>query len=275
MPWNVDTISQSGFTKTVINTKAKADTKSLTDEEKAEKLQAFTKANESLMKQFGLLRKYQDSKKFLLEHNHLACEETTSYLTIWCVNLALEEKTELMNHVSHQCIAMQFMLELAKQVDRDPRSVIPDFFSKIAHAEQLEYKQAFEEELNAFRIRIMRRAEEKISEAEEEERQQRLGPGGLDPYEVFDTLPDELKKCFESQDIPMLQEAIAKLPPDEATYHMKRCVESGLWVPGESSKTSKEDGLLEDGASGKNEEVYEELSTEKVKGQEEEAKAEK
>jgi len=44
----------------------------------------------------------------------------------------------------------------------------------------------------------------------------------------------------------MLQEAISKLPPDEATYHMKRCVESGLWVPGESTKTSKEDGLLQD-----------------------------
>jgi len=66
MPWNVDTISQSGFTKTVINTKPKADPKALTDEEKAEKLQQFSKANEGLMKQFGLLRKYQDSRKFLL-----------------------------------------------------------------------------------------------------------------------------------------------------------------------------------------------------------------
>lgn len=29
----------------------------------------------------------------------------------------------------------------------------------------------------------------------------------------------------------MLQEAILKLPEDEAKYHMKRCVDSGLWVP--------------------------------------------
>jgi len=69
------------------------------------------------------------------------------------------------------------------------QAVISDFFSKIAHAEQLEYKQAFEEELSGFRIRILRRADEKIAEAEEEERQQRLGPGGLDPFEVFETLP--------------------------------------------------------------------------------------
>lgn len=121
-----------------------------------------------------------------------------------------------MNHVSHQCIAMQFMLELAKQLDRDPRvsillcytydnvftldpfmtvifsiqAVISDFFSKIAHVEQIEYKHAFEEELSAFRTRILRRAEEKIAEAEKEERENRLGPGGLDPFEVFETLPE-------------------------------------------------------------------------------------
>lgn len=47
----------------------------------------------------------------------------------------------------------------------------------------------------------------------------------------------------------MLQEAIAKLPPEEATYHMKRCVDSGLWVPGDSSKTSKENGLVDDEAN--------------------------
>ena len=41
----------------------------------------------------------------------------------------------------------------------------------------------------------------------------------------------ELKTCFEKQDIPLLQETIAKLPPDIATYHMKRCVDSGLWLP--------------------------------------------
>lgn len=56
-----------------------------------------------------------------------------------------------------------------------------------------EYKHAFDDELRAFKQRITKRAEEKIQEAikeqEEEERQQRLGPGGLDPVEVFESLP--------------------------------------------------------------------------------------
>jgi len=55
------------------------------------------------------------------------------------------------------------------------------------------YHEAFEDELSAFKERIRKRAREKleecIREAEEEERQKRLGPGGLDPVEVFESLP--------------------------------------------------------------------------------------
>jgi cell division cycle protein 37 len=32
-----------------------------------------------------------------------------------------------------------------------------------------------------------------------------------------------------------LKEAIAKMPEEEAKYHMKRCVDSGLWVPDAST----------------------------------------
>lgn len=81
-----------------------------------------------------------------------------------------------------------------------------------------------------------------LQEAEEEERQNRLGPGGLDPVEVFESLPDELKKCFESQDIQLLQETIAKMDEEQAKYHMKRCVDSGLWVPDGGKKQQEEAG---------------------------------
>ena len=37
--------------------------------------------------------------------------------------------------------------------------------------------------------RIRKRSEQKIAEAIEEERQERLGPGGLDPVEVSTELP--------------------------------------------------------------------------------------
>lgn len=57
-----------------------------------------------------------------------------------------------------------------------------------------QYIDSFNEELDMFKERIRKRAEEKLriarAEVEEEERKARLGPGGLDPVEVFENLPD-------------------------------------------------------------------------------------
>lgn len=181
------------------------------------------------------------------------------------------QKHDLMEHVAHQCICMQYILELSKQLEVDPRACVGSFFSRIQIAE-VEYKNSFDDELRAFKERIRKRAAEKVAdavrEAEEEERKARLGPGGLDPVEVFESLPEvnknltrnhksqyirqfpffsflrslfqSLQKCFEAQDIPLLQQTIAAMSEEEATYHMKRCVDSGLWVPDAKAKEKEE-----------------------------------
>ena len=64
-------------------------------------------------------------------------------------------------------------------------------------------------------------------------KEERMGPGGLDPIEVFGTLPEAMQKAFEAKDIPMLQKAVSEMDPDEAAEHMRRCELSGLWNPGE------------------------------------------
>ena len=120
-----------------------------------------------------------------------------------------------MTHVAHQCICMQYLIELAKQLETDPRACISSFFTKIQVADQ-DYKDAFYSELDAFKVRIVKRAKEKIAEAEEEERKERMGPGGLDPADVFESLPEPMQKCFMEQDIEMLQNVIKELPEDEA-----------------------------------------------------------
>lgn len=67
------------------------------------------------------------------------------------------------------------------------------FIFRIQLAEK-QYQDSFNDELNMFKGRIKKRAEEKYrtaqAEIEEEERIERLGPGGLDPIEVFDSLPE-------------------------------------------------------------------------------------
>lgn len=239
-PWNVDTIAQPGFAKTVINAKPKRqDDSELSEDAKEEKMREFVKENEKKLKQFGMLRRYDDSKAFLTENPHLVGENTANYLVIWCINLQMEGKNELMNHVAHQCICMQYILELSKHLDVDPRACVGSFFTRIQVADA-DYKKSFDDELISFRERICKRAAEKLEiamkEAEEEEKQARLGPGGLDPVEVFESLPEPLQKCFEAQDIPLLQKTVSEMPEDEAKYHIKRCIDSGLWVPDAKDK---------------------------------------
>jgi len=259
-PHNVDTLSKDGFSKTILNTAVKPKNDELTEEEREKQMKKFVKDNEKVIKEYGMLQKFDDSKKFLMDgKTELACEETANYLVIWCLDLEMEGKHDLMTHVAHQCICMQYLLELAKQLDCDPRACISSFFTKIQVADQ-EYKSAFYSELDAFKERIRKRAAEKIAEALEEERLERLGPGGLDPADVFESLPDSMKKCFETQDIGMLQQIIKDLPEEEARYHMKRCVDSGLWVPSkEDPATNTEDGFLKKEEEAEEEEVYTEV----------------
>ncbi|KOB69746.1 HSP90 cochaperone CDC37-like proteinue [Operophtera brumata] len=105
-PWNVDTISEPGFTKTVINTKApRPKDENLTEEEKEARMKKFIRENEKLLKEFGMLKKYDDSKQFLVDHNQLVCEETANYLVIWCINLEMEEVKDTAISSLHDTVA--------------------------------------------------------------------------------------------------------------------------------------------------------------------------
>lgn len=150
-----------------------------------------------------------------------------------------------MEHVAHQCIVMQFILELSKTLKYDPRACVGPFFSKMQLA-NTEYKTGFNDELNAFKDRIRNRAKEKIEaamkEVEEEERKKRLGPGGLDPIEVFESLPDNLKECFESQNIELLQQTLLSMKKEDAEFYMDQCVKSGLWVPDSKTREAASGG---------------------------------
>jgi len=247
MPWNVDTLSKEGFSKSVVNVKPDAGEE--TEEQKEEKHKTFVEKYEKDIKHFGMMRRWDDSQKYLSDNSHLVCEETANYLVIMCIDLEVEEKHALMEQVAHQTIVMQFILELAKSLKVDPRGCFRQFFAKIKTADQ-QYQDAFNEELESFKERVRGRAKIRIEKAmkeyEEEERQKRLGPGGLDPVDVYESLPEEMQKCFDDKDIGLLQDVISKMDPNEAKIHMKRCIESGLWVPNSRDGDKDEDGTYEE-----------------------------
>ncbi|XP_041567719.1 hsp90 co-chaperone Cdc37 [Taeniopygia guttata] len=247
MPWNVDTLSKDGFSKSVVN--VKPEEKEETEEQKEKKHKTFVERYEKQIKHFGMLRRWDDSQKYLSDNPHLVCEETANYLVIWCIDLEVEEKHALMEQVAHQTIVMQFILELAKSLKVDPRACFRQFFTKIKTADQ-QYLEGFTEEVEGFKERVRGRArarlEKALREYEEEERQKRLGPGGLDPVDVYESLPPELQKCFDVKDVQMLQDTISKMDPTEAKYHMQRCIDSGLWVPNAKGGDGAEKGPAEE-----------------------------
>uniref|UniRef100_G3U9M4 Hsp90 co-chaperone Cdc37 n=1 Tax=Loxodonta africana TaxID=9785 RepID=G3U9M4_LOXAF len=242
MPWNVDTLSKDGFSKSMVNIKPEQAEED-SEEAREQKHKTFVEKYEKQIKHFGMLRRWDDSQKYLSDNAHLVCEETANYLVIWCIDLEVEEKCALMEQVAHQTIVMQFILELAKSLKVDPRACFRQFFTKIKTADR-QYMEGFNDELEAFKERVRGRAKLRIEKAmkeyEEEERKKRLGPGGLDPVEVYESLPEELQKCFDVKDVQMLQDAISKMDPTDAKYHMQRCIDSGLWVPNSKSSEAKE-----------------------------------
>ena len=72
-----------------------------------------------------------------------------------------------------------------------------------------------------------------------------VGPGGLDPTEVLNSLPREMAECFVSRDIPALQRVLEAMPSEQAAYHMRRCVDSGLWVT-DATQQADDDADTED-----------------------------
>lgn len=197
--------------------------------------QKFISINELHVKQFAFQAKFDDSRRFLLDHPELACEHTLDYLSLWCMQLKLDCKTSLLDVVARQTVIIQMILDLARAAGNvDPRSCLATFFNK-AKQNWDKFNALLEEELKELLIRVGKAADLRIQKAIEEqeasgETEKILGPGGLDPTEVFQSLPVELQQCFESRNPEQFREALSKMDPEKAAEYLQRCIDSGLWV---------------------------------------------
>lgn len=94
LSWNLDTTSKADLdkSKSTNNTPSSSMYDDLPREEKENRMRDFLKDNKRLIIQFGMLRKFEDSKKFLMENNQLVREATANYLIVWCLDLELKKK---------------------------------------------------------------------------------------------------------------------------------------------------------------------------------------
>lgn len=239
-PWNVDTIGHEAFSSSRINkiSEKKSEAPRLSEEEENRRMCAFFKNNGDLLKEFGRLNNLESSEKFLLEHPHLASDFSASFLTIEALNLAVQLKDEEMGIVAEQCIIIQYLLELSSTLHAlaTNTNVIRNFFKKFRCADP-SYMVMFREEVEAFKDRLRKRGKDKrdaaVAEQEADEKAKRIAasPGGLDPQEVFDGLPQEMKEAFASKEVERLQAVAEKMDHEVFLYHLHRCIDSGLWIP--------------------------------------------
>ncbi|XP_072453453.1 hsp90 co-chaperone Cdc37-like 1 [Notamacropus eugenii] len=187
--WNVDAISKDVFNKSFIN---QDKSKEIEDEDKSK---SFMQKYEQKIRHFGMLSRWDDSQRFLSDQPYLVCEETAKYLILWCFHLEAEKKGALMEQVAHQAVVMQFIMEMAKNCNVDPRGCFRLFFQK-AKAEEEGYFEAFKNELEAFKSRVRLYSQsQSFQPMSVQNHVPHIGVGSIGALESLPQNPDYLQYC--------------------------------------------------------------------------------
>ncbi|KAL1508171.1 hypothetical protein AB1Y20_004291 [Prymnesium parvum] len=248
------TASQSANPKQQAENKVKV--AALREGEFADGYEEFIKNNRELMMEYAAIDEEDEkSEQFILEHTQLLSEHATGFYLLQCINLQAEGKTREMRKMARQYLLLTYVCDLAKSMPgRDARDAIKPLFKKLELNQEV--AEGFQDHLEKFILHVKQRAEVKKAEmakAEEEETEyvtlkkgEQVGPGGLDPAEVFETLPKVLQEAFGERDVDALKAALHSMSTEDAEYHMKRCIDSGLWDPAGASNEAddSEDGVV-------------------------------
>lgn len=200
----------------------------------------FTEKYADLIEKFMTISSMEESREFLIQNGNVLLQENASnYLLLASLEDEMNGYREKMRLTARQSQIISSIAELAKTMKTHPGNVINPFFKRL---EEKEHFDGFNIGLETFIQNLIKRAVVKKKEMDEQRameegvaladipREERLGPGGLDPLEVFDSLPLSMQEAFESRDTDKLKEALLQMEPEDAEMHMKRCVDSGLWT---------------------------------------------
>ncbi|XP_019714090.1 hsp90 co-chaperone Cdc37-like 1 isoform X1 [Hippocampus comes] len=188
----------------------------------AEQCKASLHKSEQDLRHFGMLRRWDDSQRFLAEKPQLICNETANYLYLWCITLQQEGKEALMEQVAHQAVAMQFILEMASNSRQDPRACFRQFFQKAKEGQDV-YLEVFHTELEAFKYQVREHVVRCKSITSNNTTQQPSNGTNLrlDPKESQSSLTQQV-----------------------AEYPSKRCLEAGLLI--NTERRTKDDASESD-----------------------------
>jgi len=192
------------------------------------------------------------SNEMCIKYGHiLMADYANSYFMLTALEAEMAGKKALVKKLTAQGQIISQIHQLAEPMKRPPRDLVPRFFEKFENPAS---RAAFQEGVDHFAAQLAKRAivkkEEQAKEEEEEaaaaaqedaqpvplieamyemSKEDRMGPGGLDPVEVFEGLPEVLQNCFKSGDVDMLKQVAQEMDPKEFDGHFKKCVDAGLW----------------------------------------------
>jgi len=176
----------------------------------------------------------QKADAFIRKRPDLVHEASEGYLITYAVDRAVEgADTREIERIAERCLQIHNLVQSCQTGNVKPEIGVEVFYRKLTVPNLMaEYRKELAKQQMELIMRIEARRVERLREVEEEMEAEKapLGPGGLDPTEVLNSLPQVLQEAFMTQDVAQLREVIEKMDPTEAAYHMKRCVDAGLWV---------------------------------------------
>jgi len=216
----------------------------------------FKTENKDILKRFTNAD-WETSRSMLTEYGHILMEEyANSYFMLTALEEEMKGNRPEVEKLCRQGQIISQIHQLAEPMKRPPRDLVPRFFEKFEHDQS---RAAFQEGVDHFKKHLIQRAidkkkeeeaeaaaaEEQAQAAEEQgqpvslveamyemKREERMGPGGLDPVEIFESLPESMQQCFRSGDVEMLKRVAQSMDHAEFEHHFQRCIDSGLWSQG-------------------------------------------
>ena len=189
---------------------------------------------------------YARIEAYLSKHTHLVCEHALGYLLLKALYEEMDGVVGLEKVLStaKAGFALKSISDFATANKRTMLDQYKPFFVRLLENDEKVLREYELAEMEYVEKLIERAEKKKIEEADakkvegttqtvEDIETPPLGPGGLDPVEVFESLPKEMQSAFESGDVEALREYVNALSMKDAKFYMRRMVDSGLWVPQE------------------------------------------
>ncbi|CAE7234024.1 cdc37 [Symbiodinium natans] len=200
---------------------------------------------------------WETSEGLCKEYGHILMDDyANSYFMLAALDAEMKGDRKEMEKLARQGQIISQIHQLAEPMRRPARDLVPRFFEKFRNDAS---RAAFQEGVDHFKKHLIQRAIVKKQEEAEEakkappqpevaeedmepvslveamysmSKEERMGPEGLDPVEVFESLPSELQECFKTGDVEMLKQVAQSMEPKDFEHHFQRCIGAGLWSRG-------------------------------------------